>query len=168
MNKIALTSVALVLVTACGSDATESAGSADAPRVVEVAMTDMAFDPSTLDVAAGETVTFVFRNDGAVRHEGAVGDMSQQEEHHAEMAEGSGGHDMESMDTESMDMESMDMESMNHSDGEAMAAEMHGVVVEPGESVELTHTFGAAGSMIVGCHEPGHWEAGMRMDVTVT
>lgn len=163
MNKIALTSVALVLVTACGSDATESAGSADAPRVVEVAMTDMAFDPSTLAVAAGETITFVFRNDGAVRHEGVVGDRSQQEEHHAEMAEGSAEHDMESMDTESMDMESMD-----HGDGEAMAAELHGVVVEPGESVELTHTFAAAGSMIVGCHEPGHWEAGMRMDVTVT
>lgn len=166
MNKIALTSVALVLVTACGSDSSgpssessEPSGSPDAPRVVEVAMTDMAFEPAVLDVSAGETITFVFRNDGAVRHEAVVGDMSEQEEHHAEMAEASGEHGMESMDH-----------------GDDMPAEMpaempdgmHGVVVEPGESLELTHTFGASGPMVIGCHEPGHWEAGMRLDVAVT
>lgn len=158
MRKIALTSAALVLVTACGSDSSESSessGSPEAPRVVEVTMTDMAFEPAVLDVAAGETITFVFRNDGAVRHEAVVGDMSQQEEHHAEMAEASGDHGMESME---------------HGDDmpAEMPNEMHGVVVEPGESLELTHTFGARGPMVIGCHEPGHWEAGMRLDVAVT
>lgn len=38
--------------------------------------------------------------------------------------------------------------------------------VHPGDTVEFVHTFEAASTMI-GCHEPGHWEAGMKMDIDV-
>ncbi len=121
-------------------------------RNVEVSMTDMAFSPAELDVTAGETVRFVFRNDGAVSHEAVFGNVDEQQAHHDDMAPMGAGHD------------AMDMGSMPHSDD---MAELHAVEVEPGETVEMMHTFGT-GPTVIGCHEPGHWEAGMRLDVDVT
>lgn len=44
--------------------------------------------------------------------------------------------------------------------------ELH-FVVEPGETVEMTHTFETSGPMMTGCHEPGHGEAGMQLDIDV-
>ena len=150
----ALVLASVVTLAACGGDdGSESVGgSADAPRTIEVTMTDMAFTPSEMDVTDGETVTFVFRNDGAVRHEAVFGTLSEQEAHHTEMAEMGGAHD------------GMDEGTMGHDD----MTDLHSVVVEPGGSVEITHTFEGAGQMMVGCHEPGHWEAGMMMDIDVT
>ncbi len=152
MNRtIALVAASAVIFAACGSDGDDTVGvPGDQPRTIEVAMTDMAFSPNEIDVAAGETVTFVFRNDGAVRHEAVFGNLAEQEAHHAEMAEMGGSHD------------AMDMGSMPHD----QMTELHSVMVEPGESIEMTHTFDAASTM-VGCHEPGHWEAGMKLDIDV-
>jgi uncharacterized cupredoxin-like copper-binding protein len=42
------------------------------------------------------------------------------------------------------------------------------LTVEPGKTGELQHTFDAAGETLIGCHEPGHYEAGMRVAVTVS
>ena len=39
--------------------------------------------------------------------------------------------------------------------------------LDPGESGTLTYTFEEAAEMMVGCHEPGHYEAGMVAPVTV-
>lgn len=148
---LAFLAASAVVFAACGSGGDDNVGiPGDEPRTIDVAMTDMAFTPNEIDVAAGETITFVFRNDGAVRHEAVFGDLAEQEAHHAEMAEMGGSHD-------AMDMGSMPHEQMT---------ELHSVVVEPGESIEMTHTFGAASTMI-GCHEPGHWEAGMQLDIDV-
>jgi uncharacterized cupredoxin-like copper-binding protein len=151
---LALVLASAVTVTACGGDTgSESVGApSDDTRTIEVVMTDMAYAPAELDVAPGETVTFVFRNDGAVRHEAVFGNLAEQEAHHTEMAEMGGSH------------EGMDMGTMPH-DGETTV--MHAVVLEPGESVEMTHTFDTAGPTVIGCHEPGHWEAGMKMDIDV-
>jgi uncharacterized cupredoxin-like copper-binding protein len=81
---------ALVLV-ACGSSATSSAPAATAsntaaatlgftpgtkasPRVVEVTANDqLAFVPSKITVARGETVTFQIKNSGTVDHEFMIG-----------------------------------------------------------------------------------------------
>lgn len=151
---LALVVASATALTACGgSDAADdAAGDASGePRTIEVSMTDMAFTPADLDVAVGETIRFVFRNDGAVRHEAVFGDQSEQEAHHAEMAEMGGTHD------------GMDMESMPHDD----MTELHSIIVEPGETAEITHTFDTPGPMMIGCHEPGHWEAGMKMIIDV-
>ena len=159
---LALTVALATTLAACGGDddTTSADTSADtvAARTVEVSMTDMAFAPAQLDVTSGETVRFVFRNDGAVRHEAVVGNLAEQEAHHADMAAGDGDH-------AGMDMGTMDAGSAAHTDE---MDELHGVIVEPGETVEMTHTFDAAGPTMIGCHEPGHWEAGMRLDVAVT
>jgi uncharacterized cupredoxin-like copper-binding protein len=153
MKRALVLSVALATtLVACGGDDDNSSAGADTVRTIEVAMTDMAYAPNQIDVASGESVRFVFRNDGAVRHEAVVGTMAEQEAHHAEMAGADGDH------------AGTDMGSTPH--GEDMS-ELHGVIVEPGETVEMTHTFDSAGPTMVGCHEPGHWEAGMRLDVDV-
>lgn len=143
------------VLSACGGDAVSTEPSSDPSRSIDVTMVDNAFDPVAIDVAAGETIMFTFRNKGSVRHEALFGDLAQQEAHHAEMAEMGGDHDMGSMD----------MGSMDH-DAESMA-ELHVVMVEPGQSIEVSHTFATAGQMLLGCHEPGHWEAGMKVEITV-
>ncbi|MDH4144094.1 MAG: cupredoxin domain-containing protein [Acidimicrobiia bacterium] len=150
MNRALALVLASAVIAACASD--DGGGSAarqsGEPRTIDVSMTDMAFTPGHVEVAAGETVRFVFRNDGAVRHEALIGDMAEQEEHHREMAESGGSH------------HDPDTGSTPHHGGER-----HSVVVEPRETAELTHTFDAAGPTMIGCHEPGHWEAGMRMTI---
>jgi uncharacterized cupredoxin-like copper-binding protein len=41
------------------------------------------------------------------------------------------------------------------------------VTVQPGASQTLVYHFPQPGPLITGCHEPGHYAAGMRADVTV-
>jgi len=125
-------------------------------------MVDVAFEPSALTVQAGETVRFVFVNDGVVAHEATFGDEDEQQEHAAAMRE-----------SEGMDMDGMgdaDHADETGHDGDAgHAGEAAPLVLEPGDSGEVTMSFDDPGmtSTIIGCHVPGHWEAGMRLDVNV-
>jgi uncharacterized cupredoxin-like copper-binding protein len=41
------------------------------------------------------------------------------------------------------------------------------VSVAPGAEQDLTHTFDDAGEVLIGCHEVGHYEAGMVARVRV-
>ena len=136
-------SLTLVSVSCGGDD-----GGEEAARTIEVDMVDIAFEPSSIDVEAGETVRFVFSNEGEAVHEGYVGDEQAQEEHDAERS-GDGG-------------EPEEMEGMEHDDDD------EAVVVDPGDTGELTYTFDEPGVIQIGCHQPGHYEAGMVIDVNVT
>lgn len=42
------------------------------------------------------------------------------------------------------------------------------VEVLPGETRALPYTFALPGVLVLGCHFPGHWDAGMRATITVT
>ena len=139
--RLALFAVASLglLLAACtrGGDAS-SAGDV---RIVAVRMSDeMRYDPAEFDFFAGDTVRFEVTNDGSLRHEFFVGDVAAQEEHAAEMREMNGG--------------------MAHDDP-------NGVTVEPGQTETLEITFGEVGQLQVGCHEPGHFQAGMAAAITV-
>ena len=145
----ALVVLLAVGAVACGDGDTGDVSGSTA-EVVTVNMIDNAFRPSKIEVKAGEEITFRFRNDGKV-HEAVVGNAEEQAEHEAEMngkaadAEDDGG-----------------MTTMEHdgSDDEALS-------LAPGETGELTHTFEEAGELRIGCHEPDHYEAGMKIAVTV-
>lgn len=138
--KIAVAALVFALgATACSN--TEPAPQADSE--VDVVMTDNAFEPRELAVVAGETVTFKFANNGSLAHDAFIGDAAAQNEHG------------ESMDS------SEDMEGHNMDGGDAL-------LIEPGETGELTYTFEKAGEIIIGCHQPGHYEAGMKSTVTVS
>lgn len=132
---------AVVLVGGCGGggahDDEPHGGSAQPTRTVDVTMKDIAYDPTTVTVKAGETVKFVFRNEGKIRHDAFLGDEAAQSEHEKKMGS-EGGH------------------------GD------NAITVDPGKTGEITHTFKAGDAVLIGCHEPGHYVAGMKLAVTVT
>ncbi len=131
--------VALAAATAaCGSDDDPSG---DATRTIEIEMQDNTYVPDTIEVADGEAVRLVFTNLGDVAHDAYIGDEAAQHEHEAEMNGNGGGHHM-------------------GGDSDALS-------VEPGDTAELTHTFTAGDEVLIGCHEPGHYESGMRLSVDV-
>ena len=143
-------------VSACGGTGTEltttmtdneseySFGSpaepAEADRTVEINATDgLVFEPAELTVAAGETITFRIVNQGSLVHDFTLGDQATQDEHEQQMAE---------------------MEGMAHDQPNAMT-------IPAGETMELTWTFSEAGTVLFGCHQPGHYAAGMKGQITV-
>ena len=142
-------------VAACGQEtgdttkpeATESefafgspADAADADRVIVIQTTDaLTFEPADITVAAGETVTFRLSNDGALVHDFTLGDQATLDEHEAEMSE---------------------MDGMAHD-------EPNVATIPAGETIEITWTFGDEGTVLVGCHQPGHYSAGMTGRIRV-
>jgi uncharacterized cupredoxin-like copper-binding protein len=105
-------------------------------------MVDIAFQPDAIDVTRGETVMFVFTNDGDVDHDAFIGNRDAQVEHEDDMRNAGEGH------------------GGGHGGANA-------VTVEPGESAELTYEFDAPGAVEIGCHQPGHYGAGMVIAVDV-
>ncbi len=134
-----------VAVAACGDTDDSSASAGDDARTVEIDMADNAFEPDAIDVTEGETVRFVFTNTGNVAHDAFVGDQAAQD-----------GHAMDMREAEDDD------HGGGHGGGNSAA-----VTVEPGDTGELTHTFDETGSLEIGCHQPGHYESGMKLALDV-
>ena len=112
-------------------------------RRINVAMEDHRFSPNVFDVRVGDTVTFVFTNFGRAVHDAFIGDKAAQAQHEKEMRQTeNGGH------------------AHDH-------AHEGGVTVPPGESGTLEYTFARAGALEIGCHQPGHYEAGMTATLNV-
>lgn len=120
--------------------ADEHEGDISGARTVEVVMNEFSFDPGTTEVVAGETVRFVFTNEGAIEHEAMLGDAHMQEEFQGAHDDHGGGH---------------------HGD-------VHAVTVPAGGTGELVVTFDDPGTQYFGCHLPGHYEAGMEATLTVS
>ena len=136
--------VAAVALIAAGCGADDDGGAATGAsneRTVDVEMVDIAFKPETLTVKKGETVSFRFTNSGKAPHDAFMGDSDAQKDHEEEMREGSGAH---------------------HGSGAEDA-----ITVEPGDTATLTYTFDGPGEIEIGCHQPGHYAAGMKVDVKV-
>lgn len=170
-----LLALALLALSACGDDddagtdagasldpgaGAESAGTEDDPRTVEIEMVDNAFEPTDVEVEAGETVRFVFRNNGAVVHDAVIGDEAAQDDHEDEMR---AAEETTTSDTEG-EMGGMDHGATSEGGDEGEEA---AITVQPGEEGEITYTFDAAGELLIGCHEPGHYDAGMKVTVDV-
>lgn len=127
-----------LFVAACAAPASPSPSPAG-PRTIEVAMTDdLRFEPASFTVSAGETVRFVVHNAGEAVHEFYIGDEAAQIAHEEEMRMG----------------------GMMHDDPD-------GITVQPGGTETLEYTFGQAGELLVGCHEPGHYAGGMTGTIRV-
>jgi len=161
-----------------------SATTTPAGRTIAVTMTDNAFQPTSFRVAKGETVTFTFTNDGKVTHEAVLGDEAAQMDHHRQMTGTTGTMDHHAattgttgdVDHHAAMADGGDADHHRKSDSTAPSGSGHAggamhdddaVTVEPGRSGSITHTFSESGTYIIGCHEPGHWEAGMKATVEV-
>jgi uncharacterized cupredoxin-like copper-binding protein len=104
---------------------------------VEVTIHYSTFEPADLAVDPGETVRFVIRNTDPIDHEFILGDARVQRVHE----EGTEAHH---------------------------APRPGEVSVPAGETVVTTYTFPETpGSLIFGCHLPGHYDFGMRGTVTI-
>lgn len=120
-----------------------SQASSTSPTAVRIAVTladTFRIEPCSMTVRAGEPVTFVVTNIGAIAHEFFLGDEAAQAAH---------GQEMLSMG------------------GASMHDEPNGIAVAAGETRELTHTFATPGQYLAGCHVPGHYPAGMKAIITV-
>ena len=122
----------------------EPADEADADRIVDIDANDnLTFSPDEVTVSAGEKITFRITNTGNLAHDFTLGDQETQDTHEAEMAEM---------------MESGEM--MMHDEANAVA-------LEAGETKTVTWHFTEEGTVLIGCHQPGHYAAGMKGTVTV-
>ena len=131
----------LLLLAACGGGSDDPATSDGAVRTVTATLSDeMAIEVSENEFMVGETVRFEVTNTGVIVHEFYLGTAEEQADHAEEMEQMGGmGHD-----------------------------EPNGVAVEPGDTETLEYTFTEEGQILAGCHEPGHYEAGMVTALTVT
>jgi uncharacterized cupredoxin-like copper-binding protein len=113
---------------------------ARATRTVRVIMADtMRFTPSSVTIQRGETVKFVVRNNGKVKHEMVIGTMDELKAH-AEMMKKHPG--------------------MEHD-------EPYMAHVAPGRTGTIAWQFTKAGEFQFGCLMPGHFEAGMIGQIRV-
>ncbi|MBX9793181.1 MAG: cupredoxin family protein [Burkholderiaceae bacterium] len=113
---------------------------AKATRTVQIDMTDtMRFSPASVSVKQGETVRFVVKNSGQVKHEMVLGTEKELREHYEVMKKNP---------------------EMEHAD-ENM------VTVAPGKAGEIVWQFTKAGKIDFACLQPGHYDAGMKGAVTV-
>lgn len=135
--------VALVFA-GCATGAAQQPPPAEAARVVQIELSQLRFDPSTIVVTAGETVTFRIVNKDTVMHELAAGRQAQ--------AEGGFSDDF------------FKSVALRVSGGSMMEGHVgKSIMVDPGESAEITFTVpDTRGSFEIGCFVPGHYASGMK------
>ena len=129
-------------------------------RTVPVVMGDNFYEPETISVKAGETVRFVIKNTGEFLHEFNIGTAAMHAAHQKEMAM-MVEHGMLSatgVDEKKMNMDHSKMPGMGHS---MKHDDPNSVLVEPGQTKELTWKFTRQTTLEFACNMPGHYEAGM-------
>jgi uncharacterized cupredoxin-like copper-binding protein len=109
-------------------------------RTVEVGMNDMMrFTPDKIEAKRGETIRFVVKNTGKLKHEMVLGSAKELKEHAALMQK---------------------FPEMEHADPNQVS-------VDPGKTGELIWQFTKEGKFDFACLQPGHLEAGMVGKVNV-
>ena len=109
-------------------------------RNVEVEMNDaMRFNPESIRVKRGETIRFIAKNTGKLKHEMVLGTIEELKAHAELMRK---------------------FPEMEHADSNQVS-------VEPGKTGELIWQFTNAGTFDFACLVPGHFEAGMVGKVRV-
>ena len=109
-------------------------------RTINIDMTDnMRFTSADIAVKQGETIRFLVKNSGQIKHEMVLGTQKELKEHYAMM---------------------MKMPEMEHADANM-------ITVAPGQTGEVVWQFTKAGKVDFACLQPGHYDAGMKGLVTV-
>ena len=109
-------------------------------RSIAIDMNDtMRYNPARISVKRGETIRFVVKNSGQVKHEVVLGTVKELREHAALMRK---------------------FPEMEHADPNQLA-------VDPGKTGELVWQFTKYGTFNFACLQPGHYEAGMHGKIAV-
>jgi uncharacterized cupredoxin-like copper-binding protein len=107
-------------------------------QTIDVLMRYSRFHASHFSFPAGTTVTFVIRNGDPITHEFILGSRRLQHR----------------------------IETTAHPEHDGSVPGQ--ITVYPGTTRTTTYTFGKVGTVLLGCHEPGHYAYGMRGVVEVT
>ncbi|MDW3221068.1 MAG: hypothetical protein R8F63_20885 [Acidimicrobiales bacterium] len=116
--------------------------------VVEIDMLEFGYSCDLPRLDLGTVLEVRMTNIGAVEHEAVFGDLAAQNAAEAEMADAS--------------------TAASDHDGHGGDHGSPTLVLAPGESGSIVVTMEEPGDMIIGCHVPGHWDAGMRSDYVVS
>lgn len=113
-------------------------------RTVEIIMSEkddgsMVFEPNSLAVKKGETIRFSVRNMGEIEHEFVIDSHEMNMKHKASMEK---------------------FPEMEHDDPNAIR-------LDEGADGEVIWTFAKDGTFEFACLIPGHYESGMKGDITV-
>lgn len=109
-------------------------------RTITMDMADtMRFSVPNVTAKQGETIRFVVKNSGKVKHEMVLGTEKELKEHYEIMKKNP---------------------EMEHADANM-------VTVAPGKTGEIIWQFTKAGKVDFACLQPGHYDAGMKGFVTV-
>ena len=104
-------------------------------RTVTIDMKDdMRFYKSMIDVKQGDTIRFIVKNSGSLKHEMVLGTDKELKEHYEVMKKNP---------------------EMEHADPNM-------VTVAPGKTGEIIWRFTKAGKVDFACLQPGHYDAGMK------
>ena len=110
-------------------------------RTINIDMRDdMRFHNSIIDAKRGETIRFIAKNSGKVKHEMVLGTQKDLKEHYELMKKNP---------------------EMEHADANM-------VTVAPGKTGEIIWQFTSAGKVDFACLQPGHYDAGMEGQVIVS
>ena len=148
---------ALAVVAACDPGTPPatppiSPGTAASPREVNIIARDWTFQPSVVDVVAGETVLLHVINGGLDVHEAVIGDDRAQDAWEQAEAAASVGQKPGPTPRVSLDPSVGGLR----------------IVVGSGQRVDMTWavpSVAPAGGLVVGCHLPGHWAKGMVVPI---
>ena len=131
------------LLVACSPSAARRSVPPGTERIVEMSISGMKFVPDRIEVQAGQMVAFVVDNPTDIAHELFIGDEADQMAHHATH----------------MAVPSADQAMVPHYG--------YGFYLAPGMTKVVAYKFDSSREIMLGCHLPGHWEAGMVAYVTV-
>ena len=143
-SRATLLLAAVLLLSAC-SAGEPTVGTDSSPRRIDLTMTDqMTFEPATIQVRRGETVRFVVRNASNEDHEAYIGTEEEQRLHAT-------------------------VHSALSSEEQTKTTHMgYAVHVPAFGNGEMLARFDEDVEYVIGCHYPGHYEAGMRAAIEVT
>jgi len=130
--------VALLMLGACSPGSRQAS---EGPVEVRITLTDFAFEASQTEFKTGVTYRFKVTNDGQVPHEMMLMPM------------------LADTDTSGMDMHDFDEMALMTIEADDMPA---------GSTQMIEYTFDKpADNLEFACRVPGHYEAGMRLPITV-
>lgn len=95
-------------------------------------------------------------------------DESKEEEGHAHEDGSSDHHDGDEAKSAEKSKDKAAADEAGHDGMEGEHGHGAGAItVQAGEDGSLEYTFEEAGTFLIGCHIPGHWDAGMQATITV-
>jgi uncharacterized cupredoxin-like copper-binding protein len=140
MSKPAFFRIALVLLLTALAACSGAKPASNQPVTVTITADDFSFKSSLTTFTVGVPYHFVVTNNGKVPHEIML---------------------VQPIEAGKMDMEAMDQMALAHIEEDDL---------QPGTTQSFDYTFteaAPAGQLEFSCHIPGHYEAGMKLPITV-